>query len=688
MVNFVSPGSYVIEKDISEYAPSLNSSVVGIVGFASKGPVDEATLITSPNQLVRTFGTPNDALPGQGLVGAVEILETTNAIYFVRGASDDAVEANAKVVIGACPSVQVSANGYGVTENLYLKVQVTDENGVSQFLTPREYSIPSSTGTISQSLSLLQVIGGALDADKIGVEFDPTTSTTGFIVGRWAGNLASISVSSYSDSTFTTGTSALFPITASGTASTRASSVTAYGTSFDTLASYNAFYNVDSLYPGAGYNTGTDSAGDASGNSIEITSLGNSKFIVEVNEDGTLREQFKVNFLNGPIFIEDVINTGLADATSEVIQGSLMLQGTDVDPDPLTYFTEQAALLFGINNITGTSNGVAVTCSGARFIKAVEGTYDFTGGDNGVSNDDDVNATTLIGDPTVNPKTGIYALDDDNLNISIALVPGMNNQSLQNALITLAEDSQNFVALVSPPYGSVDTVQQAIDWSNGKSETRTTSINNSYAAMYWPWVQVFNVFTETDQWFDPAIYAARQMCFTDATAEAWFAPAGFTRGRLTKPTAVDIVLNQGDRDSLYSGGNAINPIVQFPTQGITIFGQRTAQRNPSAMDRVNVRRLMIYIRKIILATTQKFVFEPNDPVMWEAVQGALDPFLDDIRRRRGITEYKVVCDETTNTPERIDRNEMWCKVLIKPTKAAEILIFEINVTNQSAKLGS
>jgi phage tail sheath protein FI len=178
------------------------------------------------------------------------------------------------------------------------------------------------------------------------------------------------------------------------------------------------------------------------------------------------------------------------------------------------------------------------------------------------------------------------------------------------------------------------------------------------------------------------------MAYTDGVAESWIAPAGFVRGRLTKPTEVEVKLNQGDRDSLYSGGNVINPIVSFPQQGITIFGQRTAQRTPSALDRINVRRLMIYIRKVILASTQRFVFEPNDEFTWAQIEASINPLLDDIRRRRGITEFRVVCDETVNTPIRVDRNELWTRVLVKPTKTAEILIFEINLTNQSADLGT
>jgi len=97
---------------------------------------------------------------------------------------------------------------------------------------------------------------------------------------------------------------------------------------------------------------------------------------------------------------------------------------------------------------------------------------------------------------------------------------------------------------------------------------------------------------------------------------------------------------------------------------------------------------MIYVRKVILLAAQRFVFEPNDEFTWSQIEGLLNPFLDDIRRRRGITEFRVVCDATVNTPVRIDRNELWTKVIIKPTKTAEILIFEINLTNQSADLGT
>ena len=281
----------------------------------------------------------------------------------------------------------------------------------------------------------------------------------------------------------------------------------------------------------------------------------------------------------------------------------------------------------------------------------------------------------------------MQALDDDALNISLAVVPGISIQSVQNALITLAESSQNFLALVSPPY-AVGTVQDAVDWHNGRSTSRTTAINNKFGAIYWPWVQVFSTADGKDIWLDPVTYGARQMTYTDNVSEPWFAPAGLRRGKLAKPTQVEVKLNRGDLNTLQGTGNNINPIVNFDGDGIVIWGQKTSQRESTALDRVNVMRLVIVLRKIILRATRRFVFEPNDRFLWAEIENLLNPILDDIGNRRGLTEFRVRCDDTVNTGIRIDRNELWCRVIFKPVKSAEKLFFELNLTSQSADLGN
>ena len=735
MPNFVSPGVYTIEKDISDYAPSINTSIVGVVGFASKGPTNKATLITSQNRLLDMFGQPSEDILGQGLEGSLEILEQTNSLYFVRAATSDAADASATMSIGACPSLLVSGaannaartQGFGVDNALTLRIQVYDNAGVAQYTdnssAGKDFVIPANTAD-SQAVALRSVIGGGLDGDKAGVYLTGDTGAeaagmalSGMIFGSFAGSGASMSVSACTGTTFSeaAGVSALAAVSAIDgtthygvpTAINMASAVRVYGSTVSDTGSNAATYEIESLYPGAGYNAGIKTDGNVSGNSITVNNLGSQNFTLNVNEDGTAAENFKSSFVGSGAFIEDVINTGGTNAKSATIKGNLMKGGLGVAATKLTDFAGQLGTLMASTDFAvttqyltpadGTSTGtgtpvaeaVTSTTDGPRFLKLIPAAAtSMAGGNSG--DDSDTATTALIGSAAVDPKTGMQSLDDPTINIGIALVPGIQTESVQNALITLAADTQDFLALVSPPI-AVGTVQNAIDWSNGQSSTtgsRTSAINSSYAAIYWPWVKVFSVFDGIDRWLDPAIYGARQMAFTDSVADSWFAPAGYRRGRLTKPTDVEVKLNQGDRDSMYSGGNVINPIVSFPQQGITIFGQRTTQRSPSALDRINVRRLMIYIRKVILAATQRFVFEPNDQFTWSQIEGVLNPFLDDIQRRRGITEFRVVCDETVNTPLRVDRNELWTKVLVKPTKTAEILIFEINLTNQSAQLGS
>jgi phage tail sheath protein FI len=732
MANFVSPGVYTIEKDISDYAPSINTSIVGIVGFADKGPTNKATLITSQNNLIDTFGEPREAINGQALEGALEILETTNSVYFVRAVDDDtSSDASATMSIGTCPAVLVSGHaaaadgGWGVDREITFRIQVTNEAGVDQFLdnggAGKDFTV-SAPGTIGQAAALRKVLGGSLDSDLVGV-FDDGNYTagglglSGAIVGSFAGSGASLSISACTGPSFDAafGVSALRYInplsgtTAYGVSGLYASAIKVYGSQYAATGTNSCSYLLESIHPGAGYNGGTKSDGTTSGNSITVNSLGGPNFTVVINENGTAIENFKTAFVASGAFIEDVINTGEVDLKSKVIKGNLVKDDVDVVAAEQNRHealisallaSEQFTLTHKSNpptatNWNGTDNSVTqsyVTDDGGRFNKLVGAStaQNMTGGQSGLGSTESDRAVALIGDAATDPKTGMQALDDSVLNIGLALVPGIQTQSVQNALITLAETTQDFLALVSPPY-AVGTVQDAIDWTNGRAAStgsRTAAINSSYAAVHWPWLKVFSTFDGIDRWFDPSIYAVRQMAYTDAVSDSWFAPAGFRRGRLTKPTETEVKLNQGDRDSLYSGGNVINPIVAFPQQGITIFGQRTTQREPTALDRINVRRLMIYIRKVILRATQRFVFEPNDEFTWAEIEGVLNPFLDDIRRRRGITEFRVVCDETVNTPLRVDRNELWTKVLIKPTKTAEILVFELNLTNQSAQLGT
>ena len=403
---------------------------------------------------------------------------------------------------------------------------------------------------------------------------------------------------------------------------------------------------------------------------------------------------------------EDVLTKGITNAVSNYVKGNFYAyESGTVTTNPGTDgtgtvsgvpgWTASLPTEYGTGTIAGAldflrgSQQLQAASKTFRCVALQEGTYDFSQGKNGDASDFNGNLSNstvrsaLIGD--TGSKTGLYALDQEDVPVTMAAIPGVTDQSVQNALISLAESTQNFLAVVSPPVGFQNS-QQAIAWTNGKATGRTASINSSYAAVYWPWVKSFDAFTGKDRFYDPSIYAIGQMCFTDEVADPWFAPAGLTRGRLTKPTDVEVKLNQGDRDALYGPGNIVNPITKFTTDGIVIYGQKTGQRAATALDRINVRRLMIFLRRLVLQSARRFVFEPNDPITWEAVRNVISPALADIQQRRGLVSFKVVCDSSTNTPLRVDRNELWCKIILKPTKTAEVLVFELNLTNQGASV--
>lgn len=676
-----SPSVVVLENDQSIYTPNVQSSVVGIVGFADKGPTNKATLITSQNQLLNVFGKPSSNIPGQGLEGALEILEATNQVYFVRAIQSTgpnaAAYASATVSLGFCPAVAVSSTAsiseidaatisYSITDN-FSEVQLTGE-----------VALASATG----DSSIKDVLRRQFSSENVGDAgiFGFEDGDQFYLAGRYAGKNARLFVSS-SESKIT-----FSAINASGLPEATpvpGSSITASGGTAEGTGASSLYVRFYSTYPGAGYNLTSLPDGSIQGVSVEVDSK-SVRDVVTINNNGSLQETLSVNLIpSSNAFIESLLVNDPVNNKSEYVFAEIQ-RGANGDS-----FTPENNFAATIDQIGAafTYRGVAQPSATPRFVKLVEGSYNLAGGKSGYSTTgsivDDWVATAgdtsaIIGAAV--GKTGIYALDDDGLNISVATIPGITNQQVQNALITLAETSKNFIAVVSPPFG-LDNVQEAVEWMNGRG-TRTAALNSSYAAAYWPWVQVFNFFAAADEWYDPAIFAVRQMVFTDSVSEPWFAPAGVRRGRLTKPTNTETDLGQGDKDALYS--NNINPITKEVGTGITVFGQKTTQRAPTALDRVNVRRLMIYIRKVLLQLGKPFQFEPNDKLTWEDVVDTINPFISDLLARRAIVEGAVKCDATTNTPLRVDRNELWCSVTIRPTKAAETVVFEVNLTNQSA----
>ena len=203
-----------------------------------------------------------------------------------------------------------------------------------------------------------------------------------------------------------------------------------------------------------------------------------------------------------------------------------------------------------------------------------------------------------------------------------------------------------------------------------------------------PWVRILDNNNNQSLWAPPSIAALGVLSNTDRQQAPWFAPAGFTRGGLSEGAAgvpvldVSRKLTSDDRDTLYETG--INPIAKFPAEGIVIFGQKTLQQTASALDRINVRRLMIYLKREISFIASRLLFAPNAQATWDRFLGQAEPVLRDVKSQFGIEDFRLILDESTTTPDLIDQNIIYAKLFIKPTRAAEYFAIDFIVSRSGA----
>jgi len=289
-------------------------------------------------------------------------------------------------------------------------------------------------------------------------------------------------------------------------------------------------------------------------------------------------------------------------------------------------------------------------------------------------------------------------LDTDNLDVNLAVVPGLTNSALTERLIDDCEQRGDALAIIDLPQDYTPIYEVASDTSEADrvgtvdgavSSLKGRNINSSYGCAYYPWVLMRDtVTTGQSLWMPPSVVALGVLGNSETTGELWFAPAGFNRGGLTEGDAgITVVgvrqkLSSKERDKLYNQN--INPIASFPAEGVVVFGQKTLQLTRSALDRINVRRLMIYLKKEISFVASRILFDQNVPSTWARFISTVEPFLSDIQSRFGVTDYKLVLDQTTTTPELIDRNILYAKIFVKPARAIEYIALDFIITATGA----
>ena len=286
--------------------------------------------------------------------------------------------------------------------------------------------------------------------------------------------------------------------------------------------------------------------------------------------------------------------------------------------------------------------------------------------------------------------------DPEAIDMNLLAVPGLTNDTLTGHMIDVCEERADALSVIDlsnvyiPPHEAYYADRTSRIPANPKqraTDLKTRRIDSSYGSTFYPWVQ-----TRDDNgqlvWVPPSVAMMGVLASSERASAVWFAPAGFNRGGLSDGAAGIPITNVSerlisrDRDTLYEA--RINPIASFPSTGIVVFGQKTLQERPSALDRINVRRLVIFLKKQISIASAQILFEQNVEATWNKFKGLVEPILSNVQTQFGITGYRLILDSTTTTEDLVDQNILYAKIMIKPARAIEFIAIDFAILNTGA----
>jgi hypothetical protein len=765
---FVSAGVYIQEKDNSLYAPALAPTIIGIIGTATKGALNTATLVTNEGQLIDTFGDPQ--AKDLGMHAAIEALKACRLVYFVRIAgaalnsgtisASDAGSAATTASIGPSTSVQnfnlmtgsveaphgtrtatfrityddgggvltinptivgvqahsdsVLAGAYNLNaidggNPTYLTLKV--DAGVVQTITfdvadpiivanggyaaltaagaahvinsqlADGYALYGAGGVLLYSDtygsdSSVEVTGGNANVIVNGFDFDTTVKTS---VGNTCGNFTTVHASEVETAielpavgdiacdVGLTGTVTFHTVTTGAAKSIRIVSANSSAIGASPLINL-APLDVAVLGTNAGAAAPTISFTAKTGGSHS------SNISVRISTSTALTGTKKVEILYKGVVVE----------TYDKLYKS---------PTPVTGGYAMVATINSGNTTAGFDASLYVTAASlsAPGENPVDGTYTLAAGANG----DNWTAGSVVGTISGTTRTGMQIFrDPEQIYINVLATPGISYASVIAEGLDLCANRSDCLYVADCPIGL--SPANAVKWHNGdntvtvtvdqeaRTGTNSTAFNSSYGALYYPFVQVFDGFTDADIWLPPSAIALRTIAFTDEVADPWFAPAGPNRTQALSVLDLEYSATLGERDLMQLTGNNVNPIANIAGVGVVIMGQKTMQKATTALDRVNVRRLLLLAEKLVAQSVFFLTFEQNDSVMWRRFVNLVSPIFDDIKARRGLYDFRIVADSSTTTSTLINQNTFLGKIFLQPTKSAEKLIVAFNLVPTGA----
>ena len=281
---------------------------------------------------------------------------------------------------------------------------------------------------------------------------------------------------------------------------------------------------------------------------------------------------------------------------------------------------------------------------------------------------------------TTNYATASNILSNkDDYDYELLITPGLikNQHTAVADFVSNAESRGDYFYITDlVPYNSTIGIPTSV----------AAGMDTNYAGAYWPWVQVVSQETGKLVWVPASTIMAGVYAFSDNVSAEWFAPAGLNRGGLGGVIQAERKLSPTNRDNLYAG--KVNPIATFPNVGVTAFGQKTLQQKASALDRINVRRLMIALKRYIGNIGKTLIFEQNTTVTRNKFLSQVTPYLESVQQRQGLYAFKVVMDDTNNTPDVIDRNQLVGQIYLQPTRTAEFILLDFNILPTGVEFGA
>lgn len=660
----VSPGVNVSEIDLTTVVPAVSSTEGAIAGVFRWGPVGERVLVDSETNLVNRFGKPTNH-NAETFFTAANFLSYGNKLYVVRAANTTASPDGASMVFSA-----VANTGAYTNTNLQAATVKNEDSYDSATFNSNLLYVAKYPGIVGNSLKISVCDSANAFTSTVTINGGDANVAAGVLTTEVGNTIIRVSAANTITGTLaeanTQITDTINSLTVGDYIKVGNSSI---GEQYMRVASFDAAPQTNSTH--RFFDITSDSRYQLS---EAFTSNTVTRFWEHYNAvDGAPgQSNYQANFgntsasdeLHVVVTDEDGLFSGVPGTILEVFEGVSRATDAKTEDGSTNYYktvvNNGSAYVYYANDRAGAASAASLSLATSSNVKPT--TINFVGGTDG---DDESN----VGLGTVLAAYDMFA-SAESVDISLVLTGksrgGTNGEQLANYLIdNIAEVRKDCVVFLSPEKSDVvnnagDETADVIEFRSGVRSTSYSVMDSGYKYQYDKYNDIYR--------YVPLNGDVAGLCVrTDDQRDPWFSPAGFNRGQIKN--LVKLAHNPGKayRDQLYKAG--VNPVVTFPGQGTILFGDKTLLSKPSAFDRINVRRLFIVLEKAI-ATAAKFtLFEFNDDFTRAQFRNLVEPFLRDVQGRRGIYDFKVVCDTTNNTGEVIDRNEFIGDIYIKPAKS-------------------